>query len=173
MVTWRGSSKKNKGSVLVVALVFLLILTIAGITAMRFSNMGETMAGNSQSRNYVFQQAVSEIYLNLFDFQNNVGQRNRLVVAQESTEKEKDENLLKMLPGSHRASIQIDSKLKDTGSSDKKNKLRFIKEAVCEDGSSTDKFTCLSYEIDVQAKIDNGATTKQTQGFVFKNNKAE
>lgn len=172
MVTWRGSSKENKGSVLVVALVFLLILTIAGITAMRFSNMGETMAGNSQSRNYVFQQAVSEVYLNLFDFQNNVGQRNRLVVAQESTEKEKDENLLKMLPGSHRASIQIDSKLKDTGSSDKKNRVRFIKEG-CEDGSSFNKFICLSYEIDVQAKIDNGATTKQTQGFVFKNNKAE
>lgn len=143
---------------------------------MRFSTMGETMAGNSQSRNYVFQQAVSEIYLNIFEFQNKTSARNNLVQAQEKSEKEKDENLLKMLPASHRSSIKIDSKLKDIvglSAAEKKNKLRFIIEAPCEDGSSTDKFTCLTYELEVKSEINNGASTLQTQGFVFKNNKAE
>ena len=178
MKAWHGSRKNSGGSALIIALIFLLILTIAGITAMRFSSMEETMAGNSQSRNYVFQQAVSEIYLSLFDFEKNTSARNNLVTAQDKTGKETDANLLKMLPSTHNASIFFDSKLKDVGETvpsqaTKKNKLRFISKAPCDDGSSVDKFICLSYEVNVTAAIDNGAASTQTQGFVFKNNKAE
>lgn len=170
MQVFYGSKGYSRGSTLIIALVFLLILTIVGITAMRFSSMEETMAGNSQSRNYIFQQAVSEIYLNIFDFNNNVAARNKLGQAQNKNENETDSRLLEMLPATTKASIDLDAKLKDI---EPDSKLRYLQEAPCDDGSSVDKFVCISYEMEVRSAIDNGASSHQAQGIVFQNNKAE
>lgn len=47
----------NKGSALIVALVFLLILTIVGVTAMQGTSQQETMAGNMRDHSLAFQSA--------------------------------------------------------------------------------------------------------------------
>lgn len=53
-----GCSKtKQTGVVLVVGLIFLLVMTIIGVTAIQGSTMQERMAANSSDRNAVFQGA--------------------------------------------------------------------------------------------------------------------
>jgi type IV pilus assembly protein PilX len=48
---------KQSGAVLAVGLVFLLLLTILGMTAMQVTTMQERMAGNSRDKNLAFQAA--------------------------------------------------------------------------------------------------------------------
>lgn len=53
--------KRQTGVVLVIGLVFLLIMTIIGVTAIRSSTMQERMAGNASDRNLVFQFAEAAL----------------------------------------------------------------------------------------------------------------
>jgi len=53
---------KQKGAVLVTALVFLVILTMLGITSMTTNILEERMAANTQEVNRAFQAAESSIY---------------------------------------------------------------------------------------------------------------
>ncbi len=60
--------KKQKGIVLVVSLIFLLLMTIIGISGMKNTVLEEKMAGNFKDRNMAFQSAESalragELYL--------------------------------------------------------------------------------------------------------------
>ena len=55
MVAYGGRSQR--GVALVIALVFLLILTILGITAMQTATMQERMSGNVRDRNVALQAA--------------------------------------------------------------------------------------------------------------------
>ena len=48
---------RERGAVLVVALLMLLIMTVLGVTAMQMSRMEERMAGNSRDINLAFQGA--------------------------------------------------------------------------------------------------------------------
>lgn len=52
-----NSLRKQCGSVLAIALIFLLLMTLIGVTAMRTSTMQERMAGNMRDRNLAFQAA--------------------------------------------------------------------------------------------------------------------
>ncbi len=47
--------KKQSGAVLIVGLIFLVVLTMLGITAMQVGAMEERMAGNSRDRSLAFQ----------------------------------------------------------------------------------------------------------------------
>jgi len=47
----------ERGVALVTALVFLLLLTVIGVTAMRTATVQERMAGNARDRNVAFQAA--------------------------------------------------------------------------------------------------------------------
>lgn len=49
--------KKQGGAVLAVGLVFLVLLTLLGVTAMQVTGMEERMAGNLRDRNLAFQAA--------------------------------------------------------------------------------------------------------------------
>ena len=51
------SVARENGSVLIIALTFLLILTLLSTTAMRASTMQERMAGNTRDWNVAFQSA--------------------------------------------------------------------------------------------------------------------
>ncbi len=51
----------QRGAALIVALVFLVLLTIMGMTAMNFSTMEEKMAGNLKSQYTAFQAAESAL----------------------------------------------------------------------------------------------------------------
>lgn len=52
---------KNKGSALIVALVFLLILTLVGVTAMQGTSQQEIMAGNMRDHSLAFQSAEAAL----------------------------------------------------------------------------------------------------------------
>lgn len=52
---------KSKGSALIIALVFLLILTLVGVTAMQGTSQQETMAGNMRDHNLAFQAAEAAL----------------------------------------------------------------------------------------------------------------
>lgn len=56
-----ASRQKQRGVVLILALVFLLILTIAGMSAMRLANVEEKMTGNFGDRNLAFQAAEAAL----------------------------------------------------------------------------------------------------------------
>lgn len=70
-----ASKKSERGAVLLVSLIMLLLLTIIGVAAMRDTNLQERMAGNMRDRNLAFQaaeaglrfaeQKVSNDYANL------------------------------------------------------------------------------------------------------------
>ncbi|OMG66871.1 pilus assembly protein PilX [Stutzerimonas balearica] len=49
--------KKQRGAVLLISLIMLLLLTILGTTAMRDTNLQERMAGNMRDHNLAFQAA--------------------------------------------------------------------------------------------------------------------
>lgn len=53
--------KKQTGVVLLVALVFLLILSVAGVSAVRLSTTEEKMTGNFSDRNIAFQSAEAAL----------------------------------------------------------------------------------------------------------------
>ncbi len=56
-----SSMKKQRGATLLVALIMLLILTIAGLSAMENVNMQSKMARNSQFSIHAYQVALSEV----------------------------------------------------------------------------------------------------------------
>lgn len=51
------NQNQQHGSALIVALVFLLAMTLIGVTAMRDTTQQESMAGNARQRNLAFQAA--------------------------------------------------------------------------------------------------------------------
>lgn len=53
--------ENQKGFVLVMALVFLVLLTIIGVTAMNTTSLEEKMAGNMKDRNLAFQAAETAL----------------------------------------------------------------------------------------------------------------
>lgn len=53
--------RNERGAALIVALIFLLVLTLLGVGAMRTTNMQERMAGNLRDSNLAFQAAESAL----------------------------------------------------------------------------------------------------------------
>jgi len=53
--------RSQKGSVLIVSLVFLLLLTIVGISAMNMTSLEEKMAGNFRDHDLAFQSAEAAL----------------------------------------------------------------------------------------------------------------
>ncbi|MBH3438854.1 pilus assembly PilX family protein [Pseudomonas luteola] len=52
---------KQQGSALIISLVFLLLLTVIGITSIQDSTLQERMAGNERDRNLAFQAAEAAL----------------------------------------------------------------------------------------------------------------
>lgn len=57
----RLTHRREAGAVLVVGLVMVLLISIIGISAIRGSNLQESMAGNIRERNLAFQSAESAL----------------------------------------------------------------------------------------------------------------
>lgn len=51
----------ERGSALAIALIFLLLMTLLGVSAMQGSNLQERMAGNLRDRNMAFQAAEAAL----------------------------------------------------------------------------------------------------------------
>lgn len=157
------------GATLIVALIFLLVLTIAGVTAMRFSTFEERMASNTQFRNQVFQQTQNELRSQLLAFNTNLANRAPLLAAMNQPPETADNlALLPMLPSSSRQAHLLTP---FTGARAADNTVRFTRETMCDDGSSIPKFACIDFEVNAKTELDSGTYSWQTQGITFQNNK--
>jgi len=55
------SSAKQRGAVLIISMIILLLLTILGVTSMQSTNLEERMAGNSRDRHIAFEAAEAAL----------------------------------------------------------------------------------------------------------------
>lgn len=158
-------SHSNRGSALIMSMIFLVVLTVAGVTAMRFASLEENMAANSQAQAYVFQQAQSEIQTQLHYFGTAAG-LNRLNTL--DLQHAPKESVIYLPPtASRRENLAAvpEHPIKDIDD----RKIRFIRDGMCGDGSSVEQFICIDYELEIETKEKAGAKSEQTQGFTFKN----
>ncbi|MFT0211621.1 hypothetical protein VQ643_03265 [Pseudomonas sp. F1_0610] len=158
---------KQKGSTLIIGLVFLVIMMLAAATGLKFANFEESMSGHAQTKNYIFQQAQSELAFRLNSFNSSAKERDFLFEALQQPV-DTDIEILKTLPGTSRAQVEIKNKsgLKDI----RETKLRFVKDTSCGDGSSLDRFVCIDYELETKAVTESKVSSNQFQGLTFQNN---
>ena len=55
------SSAKQRGAVLIISMIILLLLTILGVTSMQSTNLEERMAGNTRDRHLAFEAAEAAL----------------------------------------------------------------------------------------------------------------
>lgn len=177
MRRFNAPKRAQQGATLIVALVFLLVLTVAGVTAMRFSTFEERMASNTQFRNQVFQQAQSEIRAQLLAFNTNLANRAPLLVAMGKSVAARDSDALladpslNSLPTTAREVQALTPKMDATGDNIASNTVRYVQEGPCDDGSSAEKFVCVRFEMSARAETAGGSFSSQSQGLSFQNNK--
>ncbi len=179
---------RQNGATLIVALIFLVVLTIAGISAMQFSTLEERMASNSQFRNETFQQTQSSIQSNLLALNANATGRDRLLSAMNaesnsSTRCEEDYPLnlcaqkreqLGLPVAAKQAVNAIEPQTTNAGFSVVRNTaLAKACEADAEGASSIINFECSNYELHIREELPNGAYSDQSQGLTFMNIKAK
>lgn len=156
-----SSRAMQQGATLLVALVFLLAMTAAGVTAVRFATFEERMASNTQFSNQMFQQAQSELRAHMLTFNTNVALRAPLLVAKDHTPMQEADSTLALLPKTARVPIPLDVKTNNITS----NSVGFVVETLCP-GSSAGKFTCLHFEMQATAAVGT-ASSSQTQGITY------
>ena len=163
---------RQRGASLIVALIFLLVLTAAGLTAVRFATLEERMASNTQFRNMAQQLAQSEIRAQLTTFNTDAAGRTPLLAAQDAAAHglSADQLADQALPATSRAAVALDAVIDPATADFPRQSVRFLSQKPCEDGSSLKTFTCISYEVATTARMDGGAESSLTQGIVFMSN---
>ena len=155
--------KKQRGATLIVALVFLLILTAAGITAVRLSTTEERMASNSQFRGASFQLAQSEIKAQLLSFNQNVANRTPLQAAMD-----KGSAAIARFPD-RLADQTLTAQINSAGLT-QSSKVNFMAKPDCATlglGDSFESFSCRQYEMTTRSTLTGGAYSEQVQGMYF------
>lgn len=155
--------KKQRGATLIVALVFLLILTAAGITAVRLSTTEERMASNSQFRGASFQFAQSEIKAQLLSFNQNVANRTPLQAAMD-----KGSAAIARFPD-RLADQTLTAQINSAGLT-QSSKVNFMAKPDCATlglGDSFESFSCRQYEMTMRSTLTGGAYSEQVQGMYF------
>lgn len=171
--------RQQTGATLIVALVFLVVLTVAGITAMQFSTLEERMAGNSQSRNSVFQETQNFIQENLLEL--NKGQDGRITLQNAMNEGPYNDGSgsypirltlaeLEQLGLPQTSGRAVDAPVSPEQGSAVIRKTQ--NPTLCDyeaDNASGQIIECSRFEIQVRSELDNGAYSDQSQGIVFEN----
>ena len=163
---------RQRGASLIVALIFLLVLTLAGLTAVRFATLEERMASNTQFRGMAHQLAQSEMRAQLRLFNTSAAGRAPLLAAQNAGSHGLTATQLESLalPDTSRLPVALDAEIDPAGASFPQHNVRFLSQRICEDGTSQDKFSCAYYEVATTARMDGGAESAQVQGIVFMSN---
>ena len=167
----RSSRSRQQGASLIVALIFLVVLTAAGITAVRLATNEERMAGSSQARGSVFQLGQSEINAQMINFNTGVAQRQPLLNARDvTTNSETDTTMLARFP---QIKDFLDlTEISTTANTTFDSKVRILGQFDCGVlglGDSFEQFTCRNYEMTADARLANGTYSNQTQGLYFIN----
>ena len=157
---------RQSGSSLLITLVFLTILTAAGIAAVSLSTSEERMASNAQFRTMAYQGAYSEI-LSQIDFLNKDATRIWPVKAYDMPQLQagtpgydarlpfKRESIEPEIP-------ELNSATQVKGTNSKI--LTYIGERPAEN-SSLEKFYNYAFELNVKRELSSGAYSDQVQGF--------
>ena len=153
--------KRQQGATLIVALIFLLVMTAAGVTAMRFATFEERMTSNTQFGNQMLQQAQSELRAHMLEFNTNVALRAPLLLAKDKDLMAADDQAEALLPSTARQPTALALKTKDITTEN----VGFVMETGCP-GSSFGKFTCLHFEMKATAAVGS-ASSAQTQGITY------
>lgn len=181
-----NTPSRQAGATLIVALIFLVVLTIAGISAMQFSTLEERMASNSQFRNETFQQTQSSIQSNLLALNANATGRARLLEAMNQQKYDTGSgiyptkltltelNQLGLPDSAARAVNAPEPQTTNAGFSVVRNTAQAKAcEADAEGASSIISFECSNYELHIREELPNGAYSDQSQGLTFMNIKAK
>lgn len=165
------SRSRQQGASLIVALIFLVVLTAAGITAVRLATNEERMAGSSQARGSVFQLSQSEINAQMIRFNTGVAERQDLLNARDvTTNSETDTTMLARFP---QIKDFLDlNEISTTANTTFDTKVRILGQFDCGAlglGDSFEQFTCRNYEMTADARLANGTYSEQTQGLYFIN----
>ncbi len=158
----------QRGATLIVALIFLLVMTAAGVTAMRFATFEERMTSNTQFGNQMFQQAQSEIRSHMLEFNTNVTLRAPLLLAIDRPEISDAEADAASLPRTARSAGLLAPNREFIQVPD--NLVSFTVELPCP-GSSVGIFSCLHFEMQTVAAVST-ARSSQTQGITYEAAKA-
>ena len=179
------------GAVLVVALIFLIVMTVAGITAVRFSTIEERMASNVQFRNQTFQLALSELRSQLLALNQNLANRAPLLVAMSQPAEATTADIMKILPDGSLKPYELSQKMPNNIALSQARMTGVP--GICTDsantGSSADietGFKCLEFELSAVAAlgtcpklpgnqpdyacIEKSANSSQGMGISFVNN---
>lgn len=163
------------GASLIVALVFLLVLTVAGIAAVNTATNEERMASSSQFRGTTYQWAQSEAQAHLLRFNANVANRAPLLLALDANPATTAE---KAAVGNKFPDLKVFSNLvPQTAASGltQTSRTRHMANIDCVVlglGDSAGEFECRQYEINVRSSLNNGAFSDQTRGLYFINLKS-
>lgn len=166
--------KFQRGATLIVALIFLVVMTIAGVTATRFATFEERMASNSQFHNQAFQLAQSEIRAQLLAFNTSSVNKNVLIAAMteanvpavpSQTDLEADPSLA-TLPSTARMTHPLPRIIFENNIiQEDRNTIRFVRQGGCDQGSSLTTFQCVHFEINTTAEMAGGSNSWQSQGL--------
>lgn len=184
----RKTPTGQTGSTLIVALVFLVVLTVAGISAMQFSTLEERMASNSQFRNETFQQTQNSIQANLLALNANAAGRARLLEAMgaesnSSTDCENDYPINLCTQKREQLGLTAIAKqaVNSAAAQSTNDGFSVIRntaaakpcEASASGASSIVNFECSNFELHIREELPNGAYSDQSQGLIFMNIKAK
>lgn len=169
----------QNGATLIVALVFLIVLTVAGITAMQFSTLEERMAGNSQSRNEVFQTTQNNIQENLMTLNTGTAGRMKLQEAMNAGRyNDGSDNYPLVLTLAQLEQLGLPQTTGQAVDADEIPEQGFAvirkthNPTLCDydaDNASGQIVECSKFEIQVRSELGNGAYSDQSQGIVFEN----
>lgn len=158
---------RQSGSSLLITLVFLTILTAAGIAAVSLSTSEERMASNAQFRTVAYQGAYSEILAQI-DFLNKDATRIWPVKAYDMPQLQSSAAGYDARLPFKRQSINtgiptyLTSTTQAAGTNSKS--LTYIGERPAE-ASSFEKFSNYAFELNVKRELSSGAYSDQVQGF--------
>ncbi len=167
--------KLQQGATLIVALIFLVVLTVAGVTAARFATFEERMASNSQFRNQTFQLAQSEIRAQLLALNTSFVNKEILLTAMskptvvhDQAAKDADPTL-ETLPTTASAKLLLPRKITtDNIIQADKNTIRYVSKGCNSKsnmGSSFGFIECVNFEINATAQLAGGSNSWQSQGL--------
>lgn len=182
----RNTPTGQTGSTLIVALVFLVVLTVAGISAMQLSTLEERMASNSQFRNETFQQTQNSIQANLLALNANAAGRARLLEAMGAASNsitcenypinlctQKREQLGLTATAKQAVNSAAAQSTNDGFSVIRNTAAAKPCEASASGASSIVNFECSNFELHIREELPNGAYSDQSQGLIFMNIKAK
>ena len=152
----------QKGSSLIIALVFLAVLTAAGIAAFTMSTTEERMSSNAQFRGAAFQTSYSEIRAQL-EFLRKDATR---IDSVRAFDRPRVSPVDSRLPEKRQPLTNLTTRLNSTnipGGNTNVN-LTYLGERVAE-SSSLDKFYNYAFELNVKRELTSGAYSDQVQGF--------